>query len=192
MLERVVREEGITQILLSCDEVSLPLIRDQMPKHLAEKIVDHMRLGAHATAAEVLQKSLEAMQRLNTRTDREKVEAAIGAYRAGGLGVVGPEDTLAALITGQVEELLITTNMQHLQGMPVGAPMGSANDTALAEPAVPTVSAGEPAEAQPEVVRLADELITKAKQTSASITFIEDPHLLAGYGGVAALLRFRI
>jgi len=191
-LERVVREEGITQILLSCDEASLPLIRDQMPKHLAEKIVDQMRLGAHATAAEVLQKSLEAMQRLNARTDREKVEAAIDAYRAGGLGIVGPEDTLAALIKGQVEELLITANMQRLQGMPAGAPVGSANDTALAEPAILTVSAGEPAETQPEVVRLADELITKAKQTSARITFIEDPGLLSGYGGIAALLRFRI
>ena len=70
--------------------------------------------------------------------------------------------------------------------------MGSANDAALAEAAVAPVSAGEPAEAQPEVVRLADELITKAKQTSARITFIEDPDLLSGYGGVAALLRFRI
>jgi peptide chain release factor subunit 1 len=191
-LERIVREEGITQILLSCDEVSLPLIRDQMPKHLAEKIVDHMRLEAHATAADVLKQSLEAMQRLNARTDREKVEAAIGAYRAGGLGVVGPEDTLAALIRGQVDELLIAANMQRMQGMPVGAPVGSANDAALAEPAVAPVFAGEPAEAQPEVVRLADELITKAKQTSARITFIEDPDLLSGYGGVAALLRFRI
>ena len=191
-LERVVREEGITQILLSCDEESLPLIRDQMPKHLAEKIVDHMRLDAHATAADVLKQSLEAMQRLNTRTDRDKVEAAIGAYRAGGLGVVGPEDTLAALIKGQVDELLIAANMQRMQAMRVGAPMGSANDAALAEPAVAPVSAGEPAEAEPEVVRLADELITKAKQTSARITFIEDPDLLSGYGGVAALLRFRI
>jgi peptide subunit release factor 1 (eRF1) len=42
------------------------------------------------------------------------------------------------------------------------------------------------------VVRLADELITKATQTAARITFIEDASLLADYGGVAALLRFRI
>jgi peptide subunit release factor 1 (eRF1) len=163
-----------------------------MPKHLAEKIVDHMRLEAHATAADVLKQSREAMQRLNTRTDRDKVEAAVGAYRAGGLGVIGPEDTLAALIKGQVDELLIAANMQRMQGMSVGAPVGSANDAILAEPAVAPISAGEPAEAQPEVVRLADELITKAKQTSARITFIEDAELLADYGGVAALLRFRI
>jgi peptide chain release factor subunit 1 len=185
-LDRIVREEGITQILLSCDEVTLPLIRDQMPKLLAEKIVDHLRLEAHATAADVLRQSLEAMHRLNARTDREKVEAAIGAYRAGGLGIVGPEDTLAALIAGQVDELLIAASMQRMQAM------GSANDAVLAEPAVRSVSAGEPAEAQPEVVRLADELIKRAKQTSARITFIEDPDLLSPYGGVAALLRFRI
>jgi len=190
-LERIVREEGITQILLACDEVSLPLLRDQMPKHLAEKIVDHMRLEAHASAADVLKQSLEAMKRLNNRTDQGKVEAAIGAYRAGGLGVVGPEDTLAALIKGQVDELLIAANMQFMQGMPVGATTGSANDAALAEPTIASVSAGEPAEAQPEVVRLADELITKAKQTSARIIFVEDPELLSDYGGVAALLRFR-
>jgi peptide subunit release factor 1 (eRF1) len=68
----------------------------------------------------------------------------------------------------------------------------TANDTLVAEPAIEAVSAGEAAEAEPEIVRLADELITKAKQTSARITFVEDASLLADYGGVAALLRFKI
>jgi peptide chain release factor subunit 1 len=191
-LDRIVRNEGITQILLSCEEATLPLLRDQMPKHLAEKIVDHLRLDAHATAADILKQSLEALERLNSRTDREKVEAAIGNYRAGGLGVVGPEDTLGALIKGQVDELLISSSMRRMQGMPVGVATGSANDATLAEPAIEPASAGEAAEAAPEVVRLADELITKAKLTSARITFVEEPELLAAYGGVAALLRFRI
>jgi peptide subunit release factor 1 (eRF1) len=34
--------------------------------------------------------------------------------------------------------------------------------------------------------------VTRATQTSAKITFIENGELLAGYGGVAAILRFRI
>ena len=41
-------------------------------------------------------------------------------------------------------------------------------------------------------MRLADELVARAKQTGARITFIEDAELLSEYGGVAALLRFRI
>jgi peptide chain release factor subunit 1 len=191
-LDRIVRDEGINHILLSCEEETLALFRDQMPKHLAEKVVDHMRVESHASAADVLKLSLERMERLNSQSDREKVEAAIGAYRGGGLGVVGPEDTLAALIKGQVDELLVSASMQRMQRVPPGMTAGSANDAALAEPVIAPESAGEPADAAPEVVRLADELITKAKQTSARITFIEDPELLSDYGGVAALLRFRI
>jgi peptide subunit release factor 1 (eRF1) len=185
-LDRVVQAEGITQILLSGDEVIMPLLREQMPKHLADKVVDQVRLPTHAPAADVMKASVEAMAKLNERTDREKVDAAISGYRAGGLGVVGPEDTLMALTAGQVEELLISATLRQIQ-----APQ-AANDTLLAEPAVESVSSGEAAEAEPQVVRLADELITKATQTAARVTFIEAPSLLSEYGGVAALLRFRI
>lgn len=191
-LDRIVREEGLDSIVLSCDEVTLPLLRSQMPKHLEEKIVDNVRLEAHASADAIVRRTQEAMQQLNERTDREKVEAAVGAYRAGGLGVVGPEDTLAALLKGQVDELLISATMQQMQRVPIGETVGSANDAALAEPAIAPISAGEPADSDPEVVRLADELITKAKQTAARITFIEDPELLKDYGGVASLLRFTV
>jgi len=191
-LDRIVQAEGITDIVISCDEVTLPLLREQLPKELSDKVVDHIRVEAHAAAAEVLKASIEAMQRVNATTDREKVTAAIGAYRAGGLGVVGPEDTLSALIKGQVEELLIIADMQRMQPVPIGTTVGTANDATIAEPVLESTSAGEPAAAQPEIVRLADELITKATQTAARITFIEDPELLSDYGGVAALLRFRI
>ena len=189
-LDRVVQAEGISQIVVSCDEVTLPLLREQLPKHLAEKVVDHIRVEAHAAASDVLKASVEAIAKVNTATDREKVAAALDAYRAGALGVVGPESTLTALINGQVDELLITANLQQMR--PVNVSAGSANDLAIAEPVLQPVSAGEPGDAQPEIVRLADELVMKAKQTAAKLTFIEDPVLLADYGGVAALLRFRI
>jgi len=191
-LDRVVQDEGITHILISCDEVALPLLREQLPKQLADKVVDHIRVEAHAAAGEVLKASMDAMHKLNAKTDREKVDAAIGAYRAGALGIVGPEDTLAALIKGQVDELLITADLQRMEPVAVGKTVGMANDARIPEPVLESTSAGEPATTHPEVVRLADELIAKAKQTSARITFVEDPELLSEYGGVAALLRFKI
>jgi peptide subunit release factor 1 (eRF1) len=187
-----VRDEGITQVIVSCDEVSLPLLREHLPKHLAEKVVDHIRVESHAAAADVLKASLEVMARVNTQEDREKVSAALDAYRAGGLGVVGPESTLAALINGQVDELLIAATLQKMHTGSLGVSAGSANDAAIQEPVLEPVSAGEPADASPEIVRLADELVSRAKQTGARLTFIEDADLLADYGGVAALLRFKI
>jgi peptide chain release factor subunit 1 len=191
-LDRIVRAEDISHILISCDEVTLPLLREQLPKHLSDKVVDHIRVGAHAAAGDVLKASLDAMSRVNADTDRERVNAAIGAYRAGGLGVVGPEDTLAALLKGQVDELLIAADMQRMRAAPIGTTVGSANDAAIAESVLESISAGEPAEAEPGIVRLADELVARAKQTGARLTFIEDPELLSDYGGVAALLRFTV
>lgn len=179
-LERIVQRERIQDILLAGDEVIIPLLREQMPKHLAEKIVDQMHFDRDAPADDMLKTSFEAMRRVRQQTEREKVDAAVGAYRGGGLGVVGPEETLEALLKGQVEELLVTANLRELQGL------------RGAEPIVEAVSAGEAAEATPEAVRLADALVTRAAQTSARITFVQDTALLADYGGVAALLRFRL
>ena len=190
-LDRIVQQEGIEEIIVAGDEVIMPLLRDQLPKHLAEKIVDQVRIDTSAPLDEVVKTSLEAMKRVHGETEREKVEAAIGAYRAGGLGVVGPEETLEALVKGQVDELLISSRVRELQT--TGAKVGAlAAAGMLPEPAVETAAAGEPAAVETDTVRVADELITKATQTSAKITFIEDPALLADYGGVAALLRFRI
>jgi peptide subunit release factor 1 (eRF1) len=193
-LERIVTREGIGEIVTAGDEVILPLLREQMPKHLAEKVVDHVKLDLDAPLDRIIGTSLESMKRVHGETEREKVEAAVGAYRAGGLGVVGPEDTLDALLKGQVDELLISARVRELE--PVGANAAARAIASvqgiLPEPAVQPTAAGEAAEVATETVRLADELITKATQTSAKITFVEDPELLAGYGGVAAILRFVI
>ena len=190
--------EGITEIFTAGDEVILPLLREQMPKHLAEKVVDHLAIDSKAPVADVLSATIDAMGRLNERTDREKVEAAVSGYRSGGLGIVGPEDTLSALIKGQVDELLIAANVNALEGLSpertasLGLNVATADDSTLLDPAVEPAAGGEPAAADPHVVRLADELVTRAKNTGATVTFIEDADLLQPYGGVAALLRFRI
>jgi len=191
VLDRIVQDEGIEQIVVAGDEVVTPLLREQMPKRLADKIVDHVRLEAAAPADQILRMSLEAMKKSDQASDIEAVDSVVGAYRAGGLGVVGPEETLEALIQGQVDVLLINASVRDLQSLGTPSVQSAANDAGIEEPAVEPSSAGEAAEGNPQVVRIADELIAKAKQTSARIKFIEDGALLAPYGGVAALLRFR-
>jgi peptide chain release factor subunit 1 len=194
-LDRTVTRERIEQIVVAGEPVVLSLIREQMPKHLAEKIVDELKTDlAGSPDGEVIRAALETMRKVNERTDREKVDAAVGAYRAGGLGVVGPDQTLLALTNGQVDELLLTASLASLGTLhdTPAAVMAMANDAGLAEPAVETVVAGEAARADIGTVQLADELVARARQTAARVTFIEDASLLEANGGVAALLRFRI
>ncbi len=193
-LERIVQREGIDKILIAGDPVVIPIFREQLPKHLAEKVVDELSLRMDAPPYEIIGKTLESMGKLNERTDRERVNAAVGAYRAGGLGVVGPDETLLALTNGQVDELLISASLSQMKGLrgTRAAEMALANDAGLAEPAVEPVAAGEPGNVDLGTLRLAEELVAKARQTGATVTFIEDPSLLAAYGGVAGLLRYLI
>lgn len=191
-LDRVVQGEGIDHVVVSGDEVIMPLLREQMPKHLAEKIVDEVRMDTGAPIDAVIRTSLDGMRRVRSQTEREKVENAVSAYRAGGLGLVGPEETLEALTRGQVDELLITATVGELQPAGSGSAQPASIERVLPERAVEPVAAGEPADVESTTIRLADELITRARQTGARITFVEDPSLLADVGGVAALLRFTV
>lgn len=193
-LEKIVTQEGIDRVIVSGDPVVIPLLREQLSKPLAEKVVDELSIPSGAPEAEVIAATRATIVEADAKTDREKVETAVGAYRSGGLGVVGPDATLLALTNGQVDELLLTASLASLEGLrgTRASEMAIANDAAIAEPAVEPSMAGEPASAEVGTVRLADELVTKAHQTAARVCFIEDPALLEPFGGVAATLRYRI
>lgn len=193
-LEQIVQREKLEAILIAGDPVVIPIFREQLPKHLADKVIEEMTLATDAPEHEVLRASYETLHRSNEISDRERVDAALNAYRAGGLGTVGADETLLALTNGQVDELLITASLANIEGLPAtkAAEMALANDGGLNEPAVEPVAAGEAERADIGTVRLADDLVAKAQQTGARITFIEDASLLERHGGVAALLRYRI
>lgn len=107
-VDRIVREESIDRILVSGDEVILPLLRDQMPKHLVDKIVDIVKLDVRTPQHEVLEATIDALREHDANTDRERVDELIGAYRANGLATVGAANVRKAFEVGQVDELMIT------------------------------------------------------------------------------------
>jgi peptide subunit release factor 1 (eRF1) len=55
-------------------------------------------------------------------------------------------------------------------------------------PLVPNTDANE----MTRDIKVADQLVTKAHQTGATVTFIEDGSLLADVGGAGAFLRYRL
>ena len=180
-LERLVRDERIEHVILSGDkETIIPLLREQMPKELSEKVIDVLRLGIDTTEHELLEESLNAYRRHDSLSDRGKVEHLIGEYQRDGLAVAGVPQTLVALSNGQVEELLLASSADVLQF-----------DKAEVEKVLNLY--GSPAAASTlDQRRVADELVRRATQlSSARITFVEDANALRNVGGVGALLRYR-
>jgi peptide chain release factor subunit 1 len=155
-LARIVRAERIEKVILAGDDVIMPMLRDQLPKEVADRVIDVAHLDIRSPEHEILAVTRERLRQADARDDRERVDVAVGGYRAGGLGAVGFEPVRKALELGQVDELLINGQAGEL-------------DTATA-----------------------DELMTLARRVSAKIRFIEDASLLAPFGGVAAILRFKL
>jgi peptide chain release factor subunit 1 len=181
-LDRIVRNEDIPHVLVAGNDVSLPLIDDCLPQALRERVVDIFRLETKLPEHEVLQRTLDALHRKESENEKEKVDALMDAYRAGGLAVVGFERTRQALENGQVDELLISASLVELHGVQGIEPaLAEADDTGLVEPI----------EQVDRALRV-DELVAAARQTDAAITFVEDARLLAPAGGVGAVLRYRI
>ena len=183
-LARIVRDEEIQHVVVAGAEVAMPILREQLPKDLAEKIVE---IGPHedSEAGTFLERTMAALREKDAETDVEKVRELLDAWKSGGLGVTGPEATLSALQLGQVDELIITASpdlLKKVQKLPDDAAPGD----------VQVVTSNPAAAGDEDRLKLADELITRAQQTAARIRFIEDPSLLADVGGVGALLRFRI
>jgi len=183
-LDKIVRKEGIEHIVVAGAEVAMPILREQLPKHLADKIVE---IGAHedGESGSFVQRTMAALREKDAETDIEKVQELMDAWRSGGLGVAGPEATLSAFQLGQVDELIITASPETLkpvQKMP--------DDSAPGD--LQVVTSNTSGQADESRVKLSDELISRAQQTAARVRFIEDASLLAEIGGVGALLRFRI
>ena len=182
MLDRVMREEAAEHLILSGDDVIISLLREYLPDRLKQKVIDVLRLEVRTPEHEVLKETMEALREHNLQTDAEKVRLLLDEYRAGGLAIVGFRDAARALDQGQVDELLLSASARDIR-------YGEEDfDHALMDDA----STDQPVRDRETQLTAPDLLVTRARQTGARVTFIEDPAILAGVGGVGALLRYRI
>jgi peptide subunit release factor 1 (eRF1) len=181
-LAQIVREDHVSHIILAGDSVVIPLLQEQLPQEMVP-MVEVMKLDIHASDQDVMAATLEKLQEGEASTAAEKVDRLMNQYRARGLAVVGLHETLEALANGQVEELLISGALEESHPLPEEV-------EAIFAPEIPDAGGGTESD-DPRQASLPDLLVTKAKQTGATVTFIEDAALLESTGGVGAFLRWR-
>jgi len=180
VLDRVVRDEALDHIMVGVDETARPFLMDQLPKHLAEKVIRVLHLPVSTPEHDVLAQTLDVMREHDAKTDAERVQAMIDASAANGRAVVGADATLYALTARQVEELIIAARPDVLVVPPS---FGTESNRMAVGSTAPQTDARR--------LELAGELVARAQQNAARIRFIEDSRLLGDVGGVGAILRFR-
>lgn len=180
-LQKVVDEEDVQYIILAGDEVIVPVLREQLPRKLADMVIEVLRLDITTPEHEILKHTADALRAYDEQSDRECVAELLDQYRGSGLAVVGVEGTMKALDAGQVDELIISATADRIVQKETGT-------AATASAASPTEGASK----DQAYETVSDQLITKARQTGAKVRFIEDPLLLDSVEGVGAFLRYRV
>ena len=99
-LGQVVQQDKIEHIILAGDEVIIPVLREQMPPPLLDKVIDILRLISPRQSTRSY-RLLVALREQDAKDDEEKVERLLDEFRSGGLAVVGVHDTRLRWPTGK-------------------------------------------------------------------------------------------
>jgi peptide chain release factor subunit 1 len=79
-----------------------------LPDPIARRLIGTFQVDfKHETEEETLERARAALQEDERRQERELVERVIDASESSGRGVVGIDDTLAAVLEGRIETLLV-------------------------------------------------------------------------------------
>jgi hypothetical protein len=182
-LVQIVREDRVAQVVIAGDTETVTAVMENLPQEIHGMVVEGPKIESHASEQEIFAATIDTLKQESVRMETDKVDRLFEAYRARGLAVIGPGATLEALTNGQVDELLLSKLLEQTNEEPVQI-------DAIIAPEIPDATGGTESD-QPREASLPDLLVTKAKQTSATITFIEGSTALESIGGVGAFLRWR-
>ena len=186
-LEELMKKVEVDHLVICGDEETiLPVFKPQLSKPLEEKLIGTVSASQYESPEELREKALEVINIETATSQQKKIEQLNdGAKSSAKMGTLGVEDTLAALANGQVQELVIASNIDSIdyskkKVKKILKEYEPGDDTAPAKALSAIGDAGA----------IADQLIIRAINTGARITFVTDESTLANDGGVGAILRF--
>lgn len=188
-LEEVMKKYDVEHFVISGDEETiLPVIKPELSKAIEEKLIGTFSMSQYDSEDEIRERSLEVVNTELAARQQKKVEQLNDAAKSSAkMGTLGVEATLRALANGQVEELIIASDLDSIDYSKKAVKKilkdyEPGDETAPAEAASAIGDAGA----------IADQLVVRAINTAARITFIKDESMLEEAGGVGAILRFNM
>jgi hypothetical protein len=182
-LDQIVREDGARHLILAGDDVILPLLQEQLPARLRERVIAALHLDMRATDHDVMQEAERAFAEYRVRRDRQRAASLTDRALARDQAVLGVEPVLEALERGQVHELVLSAGA-HAFASNVPEPLVPACERTVID-----LPVNGTRDARVTAV-VGNELVVRARRTAAGVACVGDPSLLADVGHVGAHLRF--
>ena len=110
--ERVFQEEGIKRVILAGRDRILQAIEEELPKQWQDAKIDILKWDLDATDDEFLSKARPFIEKAEREQEKELLERFRGELRRGGLAIAGAEETISALMLGQVDVLIVEFSVE--------------------------------------------------------------------------------
>ena len=184
VLEKLVSAGGHTHLILAGSARLTARVRNRLPRHVAEKLIDIVSASASDRVSDVVAATLSSFIEREEQESLDAVAQLVGGLRRGGLAVAGTRPTLEALRRGQADVLVMAKAYQPPPGWECegcgwvdAAPYGAERCPDCGSADIRRVNVKE------ELVRLAEEL-------SAEVEFVSHSDTLMELGGVGCMLRY--
>jgi rubrerythrin len=183
-LDQVISAGGYGHLMLAGNARMISAVRKELPKRLAEKLVDAVPAGPTDHVSDVVASTLQAFLEHEELESQAFAERLITQIRTHGLAVAGTHASVEALKAGQADLLVLVKNYDLGQGWECRG----CGKTELELP--PPNTCPECRTARLRVFDIRGELVRLAEQQQVDVEVVEHNDVLMTLGGVGCLLRY--
>ncbi|HKX82645.1 MAG TPA: Vms1/Ankzf1 family peptidyl-tRNA hydrolase [Pyrinomonadaceae bacterium] len=182
-LAKLVRDDRTERIILGGDEaVIIPMLREQLADEVNQRVIAVLPLNVHTVEKDLFAAAEKAVDEHKLGFDKQRTDYILEHRYEAGAGVAGIEDTLKALLNGEVQELYLNPDTADLSYNAKEIEQIFREYGKLNENRPPDLS---------DSGAMMDELLRFGADTADRVRFVADPHLLKKHGGAGAILRFK-
>lgn len=184
VLDRLMSAGGHTHLFLAGNPRATARVRDALPRHLVDKLVDSLVASSSDRLSDVVDAMMSSFVEQEELESQAVVEQLRQEVHANGLAVVGARDTLTSLRQSAVDVLVLASAYEGEAGWSCTACGAIGVDTR-------TDLKCSACGAQPtRVVNLKEEMVRLAEKAECHVEVVSHSDALMQFGGVGALLRF--
>jgi rubrerythrin len=183
-LDQVISAGGYGHLMLAGNARMISAVRKELPKRLAEKLVDAVPAGPTDHVSDIVASTLQPFLEHEELESQAFAERLITQIRTHGLAVAGTHATVEALKAGQADLLVLVKSYDPGQGWECRG----CGRTEYELP--PPNTCPECRTGLPRTFDIKGELVRLAEQQQVGVEVVEHNDVLMALGGVGCLLRY--
>lgn len=186
ILEELMSAGGYAHLILAGHPTITERVRNRLPKHLEEKLIDVLPVSGKTPISDVVEATIASFIEAEEKESRAAVEDLAQQIYRGGLAVVGTVPSFHALKQGQVDTLVLAKAYA-----PDPELVCSKCDVLVSKTDTPD-TCPHCGSTSLKTINIKEAMVRMAEKYGCTIEVVDHSDILMRFGGVGCLLRYRL